>query len=226
MPSNSRTSRTSSTLTSSAARLQAPAKLNDDERILVALGNMLKPRPISNSYWVTGAVLACEYPYNPTHSFQNQKLRPVLECGVRSFIDLTEDGELSPYAQHLADHARALGIDEDELEYHRVAIPDCHTPTSIDDVYRAMDVLRDNAARGRITAIHCRGGIGRTGLIVGCWLVENGFSGEEALTIISHGWRGVAKRVIYPHSPQTPEQFTYTLAFDEHTTSRRDTYSP
>ena len=33
----------------------------------------------------------------------------------------------------------------------------------------------------RVIYLHCYGGKGRTGTVVGCFLVEQGFTGEEAL---------------------------------------------
>jgi len=82
-------------------------------------------------------------------------------------------------------------------------------------MYRVLDVLRDNEERGRISAVHCRGGIGRTGMVIGCWLVESGLArnGEEALDIIAREWRGVEKCKRFPHSPETGAQFDYVLNF-------------
>lgn len=64
-----------------------------------------------------------------------------------------------------------------------------------------LDVLRDNERRGRISVVHCRGGIGRTGMVVGCWLVEGGVAqdGNEALSYIAREWRTVQKAIRYPH---------------------------
>ena len=39
-------------------------------------------------------------------------------------------------------------------------------------------ILRDN----KTVYLHCRGGIGRTGTAVGCYLARHGYGGEEALS--------------------------------------------
>jgi len=193
----------------SAADVQA----DRDQRMLAALGNFMRPRPIPNSYWATTHLLACEYPWRPSTS--KPKLDALLKAGVRTFVDLTEDGELSPYASQLLVRASLLGIDEKEIAYHRFPIRDRSLPESVEYMYPVMAVLRDNEERDRITAVHCRGGIGRTGMVVGCWLVESGLAkdGEEALEIIAREWRGVAKCVVYPHSPETGPQFEFVLNF-------------
>ncbi|KAJ7132090.1 protein-tyrosine phosphatase-like protein [Mycena epipterygia] len=185
-----------------------------DQRLLAALGNFMRPRPIPNSYWATTHLLACEYPWTPKNP-SKPKLDALLKAGCVTFIDLTEDGELCPYASQLLERASLLNIDEKEIEYHRFAIKDRSLPESVEYMYRVMDVLRDNEERDRITAVHCRGGIGRTGMVIGCWLVESGLAkdGEEALEIIAREWRGVAKCVIYPHSPETGPQFEFVLNF-------------
>ena len=176
--------------------------------------NVLCARPIPNSYWATPFLLACEYPWAPQHSHK-PKLDALLRTGVRTFIDLTESGELSPYANILCSRSALLGIDTATVEYHRFPIRDRSLPESLDHMYRVLDVLRDNEERGRISAVHCRGGIGRTGMVIGCWLVESGLAknGEEALDIIAREWRSVEKCKRFPHSPETGAQFDYVLNF-------------
>ena len=60
-------------------------------------------RPIEHCYWVVpGKVLAGEYPRDLTAAVS--KLARLTDAGVTAFIDLTEDGELKPYA-HLLEGA-------------------------------------------------------------------------------------------------------------------------
>lgn len=178
------------------------------------------PRPIPNSYWATPSLVACEFPYcpNPTpvaRQQTRQKLDNLLIAGVRTFIDLTEPNELYPYYPHLASRCTSLGIDVKEVEYHNFPIRDRGLPPSTDFVRDILDILRDNENRGRISAVHCRGGIGRTGLIVGCWLVERGLAkdGEHALRLIADQWKWVEKYKRYPCSPETGPQFEFVRSF-------------
>lgn len=173
------------------------------------------PRPIPNSYWATPLLLACEYPWTPKNP-NKPKLDALLRAGVRTFIDLTECGELRPYCgEVLSSRAEVLGINKQTIEYHRFPIHDRCLPQSIDFMYSVMDVLRGNEKRGRITAVHCRGGIGRTGMVIGCWLVESGRAknGKEALEIIAREWKTVEKCTKFPHSPETGPQFEFVLHF-------------
>ena len=172
------------------------------------------PRPIPNSYWATPLLLACEYPWTPKNPTR-PKLDALLRAGVRTFIDLTEAGELLSYECILWRRASLIGIDIDAIEYHRFPIRDRSLPESLGLMYEVLDVLRDNERRGRISAVHCRGGIGRTGMVVGCWLVDSGHAkdGAEALGIVAREWQTVEKCTRYPHSPETGSQFDYVLNF-------------
>ncbi|KAG6811087.1 hypothetical protein H0H92_009047 [Tricholoma furcatifolium] len=179
-----------------------------------------RARPIPNSYWATSQLLACEYPWTPKNP-NKPKLDALLRAGVRTFIDLTEAGELISYENILCDRAELLGIDTDSIEYYRFPIRDRCLPESLKLMYDVLDVLRDNEARGRVSAVHCRGGIGRTGMVIGCWLVDSGHAknGEDALKIIAREWRTVEKCKRYPHSPETGSQFDYVLNFHPKTLS-------
>jgi hypothetical protein len=179
------------------------------------------PRPFPNSYWATPLLVACEYPWTPTRTNRSQKIDLLLRAGVRTFIDLTESGELSPYAPHLAAHVARLGINDSEehderVEYFSFPIADRCLPRSVGYVRQILDVLKDNARRGRITAVHCRGGIGRTGLVVGCWLVESGVveDGAAALRFIAEEWKSVEKYRRFPQSPETGGQCEFVRNFE------------
>ncbi|KAF8186768.1 protein-tyrosine phosphatase-like protein [Pholiota molesta] len=173
-----------------------------------------RARPIPNSYWATPLLLACEYPWSP-QTPTNPKLDALLLAGVRTFIDLTECGELLPYTSILATRAGLLGVDPAALEYHRFPIRDRCLPASPALMDAVLGTLRDAAARGRVCAVHCRGGIGRTGVVVGCWLVESGAArdGREALALIAREWQSVEKCTRYPHSPETGPQFEFVARF-------------
>lgn len=180
-----------------------------------------RPRPIPNSYWATAYLVACEFPYCPvtpatiTRAKTKQKLDALLLAGVRTFIDLTEPHELFPYEPHLASRCEMLGIDPLEVEYHNFPIHDRSLPESISFMRKILAVLRDNQRRGRISAVHCRGGIGRTGMVVGCWLVDSGVArdGAHALHLIAEEWKLVEKCKRFPCSPETGPQFEFVRTF-------------
>ncbi len=94
----------------------------------------------------------------------------------RVFLDLTEPDEvvdLEPYLPLAQALARSLAPD---LAYHRMPIPDMQIP-SISVMQQALNIIDRALADQRAIYIHCWGGIGRTGTVVGCYLVRHGMAG-------------------------------------------------
>jgi len=107
-------------------------------------------------YTVGPRLLAGPYPFD---------VDPLVEAGVTTFVDLTEDGELEPYELPAGVTHRRFGV----VDFG------CPTP---EQVRAALDAI---ASADGVVYLHCRGGCGRTGTILGCYLVEQGLAGEEAL---------------------------------------------
>lgn len=120
-----------------------------------------------DAYWVAeGQLMAGEYPGNPDETIARQKLQAVLDAGIRSFVDLTEAHELVPYDRVLAAVARERGHD---VRYRRMSIEDVNVPTP-EHMAAVLAYIADEIAAGRPVYVHCWGGIGRTGTVVGCWI--------------------------------------------------------
>ena len=162
-----------------------------------------------NSYWATPLLLACEYPGDRTDAQATVKLDALLAAGIRDFYDLTEPGELRPYEALLQQRAAHLGLGPGQVRYRRFPIRDMDVPSQ-ERLAEVLDALADSGAAGRPAAVHCWGGIGRTGVVVGCHLQRaQGLSGEEALAHIAREWQTVEKVYREPTSPQTPAQFAF-----------------
>ena len=157
-------------------------------------------RPIENCYWVVpGKLLAGEYPRNLDDESSIAKLAALTEAGITSFIDLTEEGELHPYAQWL----------EPETHTHRrFPIRDMNTPATPELTAAILDVIDGHLSDGQSVYLHCWGGIGRTGTIVGCWLSRHGYSGTSALRRLKELWKECPKSATR-RSPERPEQCQY-----------------
>ena len=138
--------------------------------------------PILDAYWVSpGRVLAGEYPGSVYLEDARPKLRWLLEAGVSAFVDLTERGELEPYLKVVAEEADRLGA---APEYQRRPIRDASTP-SVEAMTEILDAIDAAVEAGKGVYLHCMAGLGRTGMVVGCYLVLHGRSGEEALEEIA-----------------------------------------
>ena len=169
-------------------------------------------RPLPNSYWVIpGRFAAGEYPGAKDFLEAAPRLRALLRAGIDHFIDLTEPRELEPYDGILADEARALATG---ATHERLSIRDVSVPRRPAEMAAILDAIDRAIAGGRNVYVHCWGGVGRTGTVVGCWLVRHGRTGEDALTQVAEWWQGMAK-ADGRRSPETHEQRTYVRDWAE-----------
>lgn len=128
--------------------------------------------PTDGSYWVEpGRLLAGRYPR------WSGEVAALGAAGVTLVVDLTEPGERPPYA--LSPSARHV----------RVGIAD-FSAASVTTMRHVLDLIREELDARGVVYVHCLGGCGRTGSVVGCFLVERGLGGDEALSRVEElcGW--------------------------------------
>lgn len=160
-------------------------------------------KPIPASYWIQpGRFLAGEYPGEWNDRASRLRLRQFLEAGLSFFLDLTEAGEygLRPYQPLLKKEASKL---RRSVEHQRLSIPDRGTPTP-KQMTHILDTIDSALAAGQTVYVHCYAGIGRTGTVVGCYLVRHGMDGEEALSEIARLRQGIPGD--WMTSPETDRQ--------------------
>lgn len=152
-------------------------------------------RPIKNCYWVIeGKLLAGEYPRNRDEESLPAKLKALLDSGIEVFIDLTEEDEgLLPYAGFLK-----------AAVHKRFAVPDVSVPEH-GLVEAVLDTIDQHIRLGQKVYVHCWGGVGRTGVVIGCWIARRGSSGEDALEGLRELWRHCPKSA-RRRTPETPAQ--------------------
>jgi hypothetical protein len=141
---------------------------------------------LPSHYRVGEGLLAGEYPG------AGGAVEALERAGVTLFVDLTHAVDpLDGYEHRLAGAHRV---------WH--PIPNMGTPTS-EQVAAILDDVDEARARGGTVYLHCWGGIGRTGTVVGCWLVRHGLDRGDAIATIAELRRRVAGE---RPSPETPGQ--------------------
>jgi ADP-ribosyl-[dinitrogen reductase] hydrolase len=160
----------------------------------------LPPLPLRNCYWVVpGLLLAGEHPNGANREKTRDRLNKLLAAGIECFIDLTRSTELLRYDVHLPSSVR----------YIRKPIRDHGLPGSPGEMIEILDVVAKALRSGRPTYVHCRAGIGRTGTVIGCLLVERGLSGDGALDELNRLWLQCKRSKSWPLIPETEEQAAY-----------------
>lgn len=163
--------------------------------------------PFSESYWVIpGVFLAGEHP-SRNHDFSTQsRIRALVKMGISVFYDLTEKDE-----DHLS-YDKILFHEGEEghrvVEYKNLPIRDFTAP-SAQNVMTTLDSIDQDIASGKKVYVHCYAGVGRTGTVVGCYLVRHGLSGQAALERIAELRQGVPSW--FARSPEAQSQVDLIL---------------
>lgn len=171
-------------------------------------------KPIPESYWVVpGKFLAGAYPGLRYLEFAtSHRLTNFLDAGFDTFIDLTDENERPPYISMLRE---AVAGDGREIHHQRFSFPDFHVPPRA-TMAAVLDAIDTAIAEERKVYLHCVGGVGRTGISVGCYLIRHGMKPAEALRHLGELYLNAAQSVIYPRSPETEEQIKYIMEWEEH----------
>jgi hypothetical protein len=147
------------------------------------------PVPFHRSYWVVpGKLLAGFYPGAKDPKEAAAKLTALLNAGIRHVINLMEPDERDrtgqlfvPYDDVMDSIAakRRLTVTFDQLPIKDLSVP---TERHMTRILNQIDLC---IKHGKPLYVHCLGGIGRTGTVVGCYLVRHGLAtGKNVLEMI------------------------------------------
>jgi ADP-ribosyl-[dinitrogen reductase] hydrolase len=134
------------------------------------------------------------------HRDLGEDLRVIHAWGATTIVTLIEDHEFVMLGvKTLGRDVRALGMDWRHLPIVDVSIPD----RRFEDAW-LLDgpKLHARLDAGERILIHCRGGLGRTGLVAGRILVERGCDPQVAIRRI---------REVRPHAVETLAQERYVF---------------
>ncbi len=174
------------------------------------------------TYWVEpGRLLAGPYPGHVDPSYAAARLRLLAGLGVDWFLDLTSPGELPDYAA-LFDGPGVVRTAR-PIQYSRHPLRDHEVPATRAPVAAILDELDAALASGRVAYVHCRAGIGRTGLVIGCYLARRLGDGDAALVALEQLWIGAGRRHAWPGTPETAEQAAFVRDWREPARARGDT---
>lgn len=115
-------------------------------------------------------------------------------AGVDAVLSLLE----SPEERDLDLRGEAAEVQSEGLEFWSLPVADRQPPRSETQVASLLEKVGDALSGGKNVLVHCRQGVGRSGLIAACLLVKSGMSPGAAVDKVSAA-RGVAV-------PETDEQ--------------------
>lgn len=168
---------------------------------LNAAGDALA-RPFEHSYWLLpGRVLAGEHPgARGSAALMAERLRALKACGIGCFIDLTTAQDPLPVYTPLRGQRFGYPIGD-------FGIPSEATMrAALETVATALDA-------GEGVYLHCRAGIGRTGTVAGCWLVEQGLEASAAVALLQRKFQAAGQSHSGRTTPETDAQCEFIAAW-------------
>ena len=120
--------------------------------------------------------------------------------GVERLLLLVDDVEL----RHWSDPAIVQRASAAGVLVIRHPIPDGQPPGSLAEMRAILDEIREGRASGNV-AVACMGGVGRTGTVAACALVESGMTPDEAIATV--------RAVRHPTAVETAEQERFVRSF-------------
>jgi hypothetical protein len=160
---------------------------------------------IESTYWVIpNKFMAGPYPASPFHVDQTRAhLSWLVEQGISEIIDLTAPGERPGYQAEFESVCSRYGV---QGNWQQFAIADfgLPSPALMSSVLSEIERL---LAKNKKIYLHCVGGLGRTGTVVGCYLVQQGLSGEAAIQHLNK--LRIGNRNFQHPSPETDSQHAF-----------------
>lgn len=124
--------------------------------------------------------------------------------GVKTVISLLEP----PAAESLGILGEQQACEAVGIHYVNFPMPDHGLPESKQQLLSAIAVIDDRLTSENGVLIHCRAGIGRTGLVICGWLIQHGYPAQTASDMAT------AARSFY--MPETLEQYNWLCDFGVH----------
>ena len=161
--------------------------------------------PYLDSYWVIpDRFLAGAFPGDVDEEKARHKLQSLIHAGIDTIIDLTQpDDTFSPYLGLLLQEVEDFEVIMERLNF---PIPDFDVPTP-ELMTQILNTIDQHLEGGNHIYVHCVGGIGRTGTVVGCYLVRHGLNGDAALLELENLRREAASW--WKRSPESDYQIEF-----------------
>jgi len=167
--------------------------------------------PFDRAYWVRPDLLAGCYPGDPDPKEANLKAAGLIRCGVSHCLNLMEPDERDHRGDAFVSYEPALANAAQQegsiVTFSRHAIRDCSIPT-VNEMIVILDEIDAIVVADRAVYVHCWGGRGRTGTVIGCHLIRHRLASPETvfekLAVLTAHNASVFRKI-----PETPAQESF-----------------
>lgn len=162
--------------------------------------------PTSSSYWVVpGLLLAGAYPGAKDAEERRAKIKVLLDAGIRTFVNLMEEDETDYDGQRFVPYDDLARQTCPDVACFRYPIEDLSIPSPV-EMEAILTAIDTSLAAKRPTYVHCWGGVGRTGTVIGCWLLRHTLAEPASVLKVLMELRQQDRDRRQRMSPETAEQ--------------------
>lgn len=149
--------------------------------------------------------LAGPHPLRIPGKLRHESLPTLLNARIDTFIDLTDPSELlgSSYMDLIMKMPES-----DNIRYFNYPVREFGNFTN-ESMREILDLIYELRDEKRHLYLHCYGGIGRTGAVVCCFLIEQGLTAIQALEEIKVLRKNISRKWL--PSPETDAQIQFVL---------------
>ncbi len=174
--------------------------------------------PFNRSYWVIPEkLMAGCYPGTKDKNEARQKLKGLIVSGIRHVISLMEPSEydhsgnqFAPYVDQMEAIAESMKIN---ITFDQLPIKDLSIPSK-KEMIRILNQIDICMKYKKPVYVHCWGGKGRTGTVIGCYLTRHGHaSGHDVIDVIKELRKDVKDH--FMSSPETKPQINMVMSWGE-----------
>ncbi|GAB4280711.1 MAG: protein-tyrosine phosphatase family protein [Marinilabiliales bacterium] len=172
--------------------------------------------PFSRSYWVIpGKLLAGQIPVDTNPDISTQKIKNLLKLNIRCIINLQEENETNSEGILFRDYNHIISKIKPDYKYnfYRFPIKDMGIPQK-KLMIKILNTIDFEINNGNTVYVHCWGGIGRTGTVIGCYLIRHKMANKNnVIDMIKYLRRTDPEN--HRQSPETPEQINFILNWED-----------
>jgi protein-tyrosine phosphatase len=161
--------------------------------------------------------MAGGYPGSEDPDEEDRNLKWFIHTGIRHFISLIQpqeynrpDDPFAPYVDPMESIAQKLKV---SVTFDQISIRDFSVPTKR-RMIRILNQIDMCMKYDKPVYLHCWGGKGRTGTVVGCFLARHGFAaGNDVIEMIKKLRKNTVDYL--DPSPETREQIKMVISWTE-----------